>query len=70
MQNRRKPQPLSFSRKAINLAYTTEQFNDPMRVGDYDGFEKSTKHSDKLKTIETNYEIADLRTTVNTGFTT
>lgn len=68
MQLRSKPIPALFSRKALNLEYTTESLFKPlkeMNITENNGFGAGStyRQSDMMKTIETNFGTNELGTT-------
>lgn len=71
MQLRRKPIPALFSRKALNLEYTTEsllKLNKEMNITENNGFGAGSTYwqSDMMKTIETNFGTNEFGTTGST----
>lgn len=67
MAYRRKPIPALFSRKALNLEYTTDSLFKPlkeMNITEHNGFDMGkTYRTMDMKTIETNYDTNEMGTT-------
>ena len=67
MAYRRKPIPALFSRKALNLEYTTDSLFKPvkeMNITEHNGFNMgNTYRTMDMKTIETNYDTNEMGTT-------